>query len=333
MVSYYNEFNPEAAAMLRQLIADGHAAPGDVDTRSITEVQPDDLKGYTQCHFFAGIGGWSIALRLAGWSDDRPVWTGSAPCQPFSAAGKQKGKDDDRHLFPVWLGLIRECRPPAIFGEQVASAVAHGWLDDVYQGLEAEGYACGAAVLPACSVGAPHRRDRLYFVAHAKSQRGGEGFSLTSRSNCGIAEGKGAEFKHNGNGVVANAGGERRQQDAGSAHGNEGTDEGRVPQHNHQPASDGEGTDVAHAQQQGLEGHPRAEDNTRERKGTLRPSAVHSAWCDVGRWVLCPDEKQRLIEPSIPLLVDGFQHRRPILHALGNAIVPQVAAEFIKASL
>lgn len=87
MTAYYNEIDPFAAAWLRRLIARGLIAPGDVDTRSITDVRADDLVSYVQCHFFAGIGGWSLALRLAGWPDDRPVWTGSCPCQPFSGAG------------------------------------------------------------------------------------------------------------------------------------------------------------------------------------------------------------------------------------------------------
>ena len=81
MLAYYNENNRFAAQWLRNLIAAGEIAPGDVDDRSITEVRPDDLRGYTQCHFFAGIGGWSAALRLADWPDDRPVWTGSCPSE------------------------------------------------------------------------------------------------------------------------------------------------------------------------------------------------------------------------------------------------------------
>jgi DNA (cytosine-5)-methyltransferase 1 len=174
--AYYNEFDPFAAEWLKKLIDKNLIAKGDVDVRSITEVQPDDLKGYTQCHFFAGIGGWSYALRLAGWDDKRPVWTGSCPCQSFSSAGKQKGKDDARHLWPVWSRLIRECRPATVFGEQVANAITHEWLDEVATDLETENYAFGSAVLPACSVGAPHRRDRLWFVAANNRSKRGEGF-------------------------------------------------------------------------------------------------------------------------------------------------------------
>ena len=89
------------------------------------------------------------------------------PCQPFSVAGKGKAQSDERHLWPDWFKLIQERRPTTIFGEQVSGAITHGWLDDVYQRLEAEGYAVGSAVLPACGVGAPHKRDRLWFVAES----------------------------------------------------------------------------------------------------------------------------------------------------------------------
>ena len=171
MSAYYNEMDPHAAQWLRNLIKAGQIAAGDVDERSIVDVRPDDLRGYTQCHFFAGIGVWSHALRLAGWSDDRPVWTGSCPCQPFSSAGAGKGIDDPRHLWPVWVDLIRQCRPATVFGEQVEAAIKHGWLDLVQGDLENTGYAVGAVCLPAGAVGAPHQRQRLWFVAHTDMQR------------------------------------------------------------------------------------------------------------------------------------------------------------------
>lgn len=162
-MNYYNEFDHSAAEWLRQLIADGLIPPGDVDERSICDVGAVDLAGYTQCHFFAGIGGWSLALKLAGWPDDLPVWTGSCPCQCFSTAGKQRGFDDERDLWPVFARLIGQCRPPVVFGEQVEAAIKFGWLDRVHSDMEAEGYACGEAVLGAHSVSAPHRRYRLYW--------------------------------------------------------------------------------------------------------------------------------------------------------------------------
>jgi len=165
--SYYNEHDPYAAAWLRNLIAKGLIADGTVDERSIVDVQPLDLRGFTQCHFFAGIGGWSHALRLAGWPDDRPIWTGSCPCQPFSVAGKGAGQADTRHLWPVFFDLIAAIRPPVVMGEQVAAAVGKSWLDGVSADLEGIGYATGAVVVPACAVDAPHRRDRLWFVADA----------------------------------------------------------------------------------------------------------------------------------------------------------------------
>ena len=182
MPAYYNEYDAGAAAWLRELIRRGLIADGVVDERSILDVSADDLRGFTQCHFFAGIGGWSYALRLAGWPDDQPVWTGSPPCQPFSTAGQQKGQDDERHLAPHFAALVAAGRPPILFGEQVASAAVFGkpakraqqgdgaepewaWIDDLFGRLENAHYACGAVDLPAAGVGAPHIRQRTFFGA------------------------------------------------------------------------------------------------------------------------------------------------------------------------
>lgn len=167
MTAYYNEIEPYAAEWLRNLIKAGLIPDGEVDTRSIVDVSADELRGFRQCHFFAGIGGWAYAARLARWPDDRPLWTGSAPCQPFSIAGKGKAQEDERHLWPVFFELIRSCRPIVLMGEQVAAAIGKNWLDGVCADLESINYACGATVIPACAVDAPHRRDRLWFVANA----------------------------------------------------------------------------------------------------------------------------------------------------------------------
>jgi len=164
MPAYYNEIDPYAAQWLRNLIAAGHIAPGDVDERSIEDVYPDDLKPYTQCHFFAGVDVWSYALRRAGWPDDEPVWTGSCPCQPFSAAGAGAGFDDKRHLWPHFHWLISERQPSVVFGEQVASKDADPWLDLVQADVEAMDYAFGAVAFPSAGIGAPHIRDRTYFL-------------------------------------------------------------------------------------------------------------------------------------------------------------------------
>src|SRR3990167_853338 len=170
---YYNESDPYPAQWLRNLIIANRIAPGYVDQRDIKEVTANDLRGYNQCHFFAGIGTWSYAFRSAGWPDDRPVWTGSPPCQPFSAAGLRRGADDPRHLWPEWFRLIHELRPATIFAEQVSSKDGLAWLDIVSADLESEGYAVGAFDLCAAGAGAFHIRQRLYVVAHTESSQGG----------------------------------------------------------------------------------------------------------------------------------------------------------------
>lgn len=313
--------------MLRRLIRDGLIAAGDVDERSITEVKADDLKSYTQCHFFAGIGGWSVALRLAMWADDRSVWTGSCPCQPFSSAGKQKGKADERHLWPVWFRLIAECRPAIVFGEQVAAAIAHGWWDDVADDLESEGYACGAAVLPACSVGKPHKRDRLWFVGNTRQQcEGNESVGFGGEwQHCATA-GVGAETGHGfaDAGSLGNA--ELHGCDDGSQRGSVGTGENerRVLQSERPSASEF----MADTECTGLEGHG-GYDRNYGAKGWQEQDG-YAGEADL-QWLICPDGKTRPVKRGISLLAHGIQHRTPILHAFGNAIVPQVAAEFIKA--
>lgn len=167
---YINEIDKHAAQWLQNLMDAGVIPVGHIDTRSIEDVTPNDLAGYVQCHFFAGIGGWIYALDLAGWPRDRPVWTGSCPCQPFSAAGKGAGFEDERHLWPAWQHLIAQCRPTVVFGEQVAGRRVEPWIDLVCADLEGMGYAFGAVAIPAAGFAAPHVRMRTYWLANANSE-------------------------------------------------------------------------------------------------------------------------------------------------------------------
>ena len=166
--AYYNDNDKDKCAWLRELIKAGAITDGEVDDRRIEDVEPNDVAGFERVHWCAGIGAWDYALNLAQWGD-RPVWTASFPCPSFSAAGKGGGFNDPRHIWPVGFQLIRECRPPVLFMEQVGAAIGYGWLDLVSADLEGEDYAIGASVLGACSVGAPHIRQRLYILAYSSS--------------------------------------------------------------------------------------------------------------------------------------------------------------------
>lgn len=171
--AYYNEFDPHAAEWLRNLIKAGHIAPGIVDERSIEDVTPDELREFTQCHFFAGVGVWSLALRRAGWDDSRPIWTGSCPCQPFSAAGKGAGFADERHLWPAFKHLISERKPSIVVGEQVAAKAVDAWIDLVHADMEGMDYAFGGIAFPSAGIGAPHIRDRTYWGGVANTNNEG----------------------------------------------------------------------------------------------------------------------------------------------------------------
>jgi DNA (cytosine-5)-methyltransferase 1 len=161
----YTDIDPFCFEWIRGLFDSGQLPDGIILRSDVREIDPALLSEIDQAHFFAGIGGWAYAIELAGWPRDWPVWTGSCPCQPWSVAGRGKREDDERHIWPAWFRIIRECEPPIIFGEQVASPAARAWFDIVSADLESTGYAVGSANLCACGVGAPHIRQRLYWVA------------------------------------------------------------------------------------------------------------------------------------------------------------------------
>lgn len=294
-MNYYNEWDAPAAAWLRELIHQGFLPKGLVDERSIEEVTPRDLHGFTQCHFFAGIGGWPLALQLAGIPATTRLWTGSPPCQPFSAAGGQLGQFDPRHLAPVFLNLISQCRPPILFGEQVAPAIAKSWMCDLQTHLEGEGYAVGFAVLPACSVGAPHKRDRLFFGAQQLVNTSGA-------RPCGRA--LPVIQQSDGMGSLAKPNGEQQRPRRSTGE--------RV-------------NDVPAGWKQ----------NPATTAGFCRDNSTdphHGFWSDAD-WLGCRDGKFRPVESGTFPLANGVPARVGRLRGYGNAIVPQVAAEFISAFL
>jgi DNA adenine methylase len=370
VAAYYNEIDPYAAQWLRNLIAAGHIAPGDVDERSIVDVRAGDLRSYTQCHFFAGIGGWSLALRLAGFPDDRPVWTGSCPCQPFSSAGKQKGFADQRHLWPTWIRLIAEQRPAILFGEQVASATE--WLRLVRGDLEAVEYAVGCMPIEAASAGADHLRDRFFYVGHANGA-GPQGW-----------------------GILPECSSERAAWPSGLEHTaserrGEGRSEHEIRRWRHASAGASGSIDLAHADGQrqqacercgsdgictaGCAGHSEASASSSSRdlgvadcarrqpwqssaaRARHRDSAFAASGGDLANgdgtrageytsqgtsrratgehceWVLGADGKARRVKSGIRLLAHGVPNRVGLLRSFGNAIDPRPASEFIRASL
>ena len=366
-MNYYNEIDPFAAQWLRFLILDGIIAPGEVDERSIEDVRPSDLVGFRQCHFFAGIGVWSYALRNAGWSDDRPVWTGSCPCQPFSAAGKGGGTADERHLWPAWFWLIEQCRPGVVFGEQVEAAIKHGWLDLVQADLEGIGYAVGAAGIPAAGVGAPHIRQRLYFVADSIGQRSVGKHALLQRQELGRNQPDSVEATGSGaTGELADSQHtERRPVNGPEQDERDGNDAGRSEAHGqpgtrsqvcelavHQAGRRGEVDLLARrgderVQAQGSErldgggefgdvGDTDARGRQRQRgsgqERIAEPGATNGFWQDA-HWLPCIDGKARPVEPGTFPLAHGAAARVGRLRAYGNAIVPQVAEEVIRAYL
>ncbi|RYF31378.1 MAG: DNA cytosine methyltransferase [Comamonadaceae bacterium] len=354
MAIYLNEFDPKAAAWLRELMKGGHIPDGYVDERSITDVDPTELAGFTQLHFFAGVGGWPIAARHAGWPDDRGLVTGSCPCQPFSVAGKGAGTADARHLWPDFFRIIRAFRPACIMGEQVAAAVGKGWFLGVRTDLESIGYDARGIVVPACAVNAPHRRDRLWFAAGSRTvgDAGGVGSSprvsgsqsrderlagvpvnpngpgggvLEYLQSLGRREGRPESELRGGRTAIASAG--VSDCDLGDLPGERGNGrQGAAESSGRAGAQAGSSCrDVA-----ARDSHRCATGNRNGSTTGHRDTAAAAHWAGA-KWLVSHDGKARRVEPSIPLLVDGLPARAPLLRGYGNAIVPAIAAEMMSA--
>ena len=354
---YYNEIEPFACHWLEHLMADGFIAEGHIDNRSIRDINPEDLEGYTQCHFFAGIGVWSYALRQAGWSDDRPIWTGSCPCQPFSQAGLHKGDQDDRHLWPDFHRLIKECRPSTIIGEMVSGKGGFQFIDLLQSSLEKENYSATAVGLGAHSVGTTHsqgfhKRQRLYWVAEelghsAQIGRGrwskecrdykwesGEGqqdFGNTTRDQSGR---RGETVS----GIVDHPNDQRIRSGREFLEGSEASDrEGQT-----MPVGSSVNVSMANANSQRSQGSRVVSQDyrhTERRKEEVGFDSTDSQHCgsddqDDSGWnydlVWCRDQKWRPVECGAFPMADATPNRIHILKALGNAIPADTAKIFIE---
>ena len=332
-VNFYNDIDSKACAWTRALIDQGSIPPGDVTCKSILEVTSDEIKNYTQCHLFNGISGWPLAFRIAGWPADRPVWSASLPCQPFSAAGKGRGAADERNLWQPFFTLVKKCRPEFIVGEQVAQAIGFNWLDGISADLEAEGYIVGAIVLGAHSVGAPHKRQRLYWMAYDASQRLEGRWSLQKPAGRRELEAGGA-VGGLGNSESNN---ERRERECREIIGRNG-------------AVGGSGAGLFTLGDSN-EQRPQGRGIHRNSSGEL------SAWSS-SVVIQCGDGKSRRIPPKsgVQLLADGlsdpgvdagwlqsdgtvfpicpkFKGRVDLLRGFGNAINPWVAKIFIETAM
>ena len=328
-MNYYNEIEPYAAQWMRNLIAARLIPNGVVDERSIEDVTPGDLAGFTQVHFFAGIAGWSLALRLAGIPDNFPIWTGSCPCQPFSTAGEGAGFADERHLWPAMHWLIRQCNPELVVGEQVASKDADPWIDLVQADMEALGFAFGAVAFPSASIGAPHIRDRTYWMADRNDARL-EGRRQSERQRvaqrlAGPSGVVGGLANFYGDGRIKIALPELRDFEhhvescrptVGLEHA--GSDRPKVailiPSAGIAPVAVGQADGPGSC-------------------GTLDgPGPANGVWRNAD-WIGCRDGKWRPVESGTFPLAHGVSNRVGRCRAYGNAINPHQAAEFLKAGL
>ena len=293
-MNYYNDNDEFACEWLRELIKDRLIPEGEVDDRDIRTIEPRELEGFTQCHFFAGVGGWPLALRLSGWPEDREVWTGSCPCQPFSIAGKGGGVEDERHLWPAFRWLIAQEQPSVVFGEQVASKAGRAWFSGVRLDLEAMGYGVGGADLCAASVGSPQIRQRLWWVGDSKSEQD-----------------NGREA-----GIVAEA--EGQGGCSNNAFDVTGADGGLANSVN--KGLEGHPWDEYNGSESGREQENEA------------GSTSTSCWSR-STWHECRDGKQRRIptQPSLFPLAPRLPNRMGLLRGAGNSISPEVAEVFISA--
>ena len=266
------------------------------------------------------------------------VICGGFPCQPFSHAGKQQAQDDPRHLWPEMLRLIRECRPTWVIGENVTGLIRLG-LDEVLSGLAAEGYSTRTFNIPACAVGAPHIRQRLWVVAHSDSESepdkpfdGGPGsgqlgfeFGGSEASSHGSDADESGSYRAGEHEQDAKHGqAQLRDKQVGES-GPVGQD---VADTDNERGYGSAGEHGSHGRQVTTgDGETMANtdrDDGRRGGGTKssgrEPRMEHWSGGECSR-----SEVWWEVEPPVGRVVDGLPNRVSQLRALGNSILPQIA--------
>lgn len=280
------------------------------------------------------------------------IITGGFPCQPYSVAGKRLGKDDERHLWPEMLRAIREIRPEYIVGENVSGIISwnNGMVfEEVQSDLEAEGFEVQPFVLPAAGVGAPHRRDRVWFIAHAHGQRGTEGQGKDAHDSKWQTDEYLAErgkIRHqyppvgrtglpaNPGGIGCDHGGNHREERSFQDHLNGDAEKGQPEREAWQrgacpPGQAAADTKCRDAQDQWHE--PKG--NGKKDRGRKATGSEHAALQD--HWANWPTQPPICTgDDGLSPALDGItfpKWRTESIKAGGNAIVPQVAYQIFRA--
>lgn len=298
-----------------------------------------DEKKLTHIDLFSGIGGFTLSGEWAGfrtivfcekdefckkvlkkhWPEipiikeirdfDGTKWrgatllTGGFPCQPFSVAGQRRGKEDDRYLWPEMLKIINEARPHWILAENVPGIFRMA-LDTLLADLEGEGYIAGTFIIPACSLNAPHRRNRVWIVAHAKNANWR---TMPNKKDTwrGIKE-------------------IRRPNSHASDSQCLGWQEGARKRTEHEKQVS-EGQDIRDGNSERIDSNTtgqfgRSEQRSQQSERDAGGKTIGNAW----------QENWYEVATRFCRVDDGVSDRIHRLKALGNAIVPQIAYEILK---
>jgi DNA (cytosine-5)-methyltransferase 1 len=248
------------------------------------------------------------------------VVCGGYPCQPFSTAGRRKGAEDDRHLWPAMFSIIQRERPSWVIGENVAGHVSMG-LDQVLSDLESEGYAARPFIIPACATDAPHRRDRIWIMAYAESIGHRQGREARDVSSENGRQGRQVRGQFSGPSagpeVLANTPNVQR---------NGGNDNaGKLVGGKQKPKSGNDSGPVALANA-----------NAPRLQGRTEAGNIGSEWTRGDQQPeRCANRKPRAwpTEPRVGRVANGIPNRVDRLKGLDNAVVPAVVERIGRAIL